>query len=285
MLERPIVSAALMCLMVYSGHCEPGRYTTITITNQTPDVPIALFIEVTGKPLAPFKQRPGENVWEYRFPLKDSGWFNEADIKIIWKNAYVKGDASKKDFEQRISLRLRYDFPSDYDVPIYFSNDRSQAEMDRLEHLKDIHDQFEVFFRGGQIANFYAETTGRQHKFTQRAAKFFFWGAIRLAEYPDYFVIMSDEAEQMAQEAFGSTDFANRANLARSFSWEDARYVDSLVGQGKCEAARILLDALRGLAQDERGAKAFAIRHAKNPKILDEKEMIVAKCSPRTGPG
>src|SRR5262245_48383961 len=126
MLARPIASAALMCLMVYSGHCEPGRYTTITITNRTPDVPIASFIEVTGKPLAPFEQRPGQNVWEYRFPLKDSGWFNEADIKIIWKNAYVKGDGSKKDFEQRIALRLRYDFPSDYDVPIYFSNDRSQ---------------------------------------------------------------------------------------------------------------------------------------------------------------
>lgn len=280
-----IVSVIVTCFVSNAALCQTSRYTTITLTNQTPDVPMAAVIEVTGKPPAAFQQRPGKNVWEYKFPLKDSGWFNEADIKIIWKSAYLKSDGSKKDFEQRIALRLRYDFPADFDVPIYFSNDRSQAEMDRLEHLRDINDQFQVFFRGGQIASFYAETSGRQHKFTQRAAKFLFWAAIRLAEYPDYFVIMSADAEQIAQEAFGSADFANRANLARSFSWEDARYVDGLVGQGKCEAARILLDALRGLAQDENGARAFAVRHGKNPKILDEKEIIVGRCSPRAGPG
>jgi hypothetical protein len=273
-----VLSTTLLCLIANSAPCETNRYSTVTITNQTPDIPMAAVIEIYGKPPEAFKQRQGTNVWAYNFPLKDNSWFNEADIKITWKNAYLNSDGSKKDFEQRIALRLRYDFPSDFDVPVYFSNDRTQTEMDRLEHKNDIHDQFEVFFRGGQIANFYAETNGRTHGFTKRAALISFWAEIKLAENPNYFVIMSNDTEQMTKEALGGSDWVSkRANKARSFYWEDARFVDGLVSKRKCDAARILLDTLRELSLDKTEAKRFAMR-IDDPKLLDEKEIIVAKC-------
>jgi hypothetical protein len=163
-----------------------------------------------------------------------------------------------------------------------FSNDRSQREMDRLEHLSDIHDQFERFFRGGQVASFYAETTGRQSIFTQRAAKFFFWAAVQLAEEKPYIVIMSNAAEQMAKEAFEDEFWEDRAYKANSFRWEDASYVDGLVKGGKCGEARMVMDSLRELAGDEKWAKAFTIRQRTNPDVLNQKEIILSKCGKAT---
>jgi hypothetical protein len=119
MMQRTIASAILICCITYSAYSQASRYVTITITNQTPEVSMAAVIEVTGKSSATFVKRPGENIWEYKFPLSDK-WFSEADIKITWQKAYLNPDGSKKDFSQRVALLLRYNFPSSFDVPVYF---------------------------------------------------------------------------------------------------------------------------------------------------------------------
>jgi hypothetical protein len=269
-----LLGIALSCLLFTSASAD-DRFVSITIENQTPTFQVAPSIEVFGAPAHAFAE-VSPNSFSYRFKVSDSDWFNTANIKLLWKGAFETKDRTKIDFEQRIILRLRRNFPDDFSFPIYFSNDRSQTEMSKLEHESNISQQFKVYFRGWQIAEFFRDANGPQHPLTKRSAKIFFGGAVRLAEEPKYFVIMSDEAEQFATEA--SLNVSARANLARSVYWEDTPIIDSLVAQGQCDIARSLLRALRRLKDSE--PDRFAARYPGNPAILDEKERIISsRCS------
>ena len=272
------ICATVFCLFSHRAS-SAERFVTISIENRTPSIEVDPSIEIFGAAPDSFTKKPPRS-FEYKFKISDNEWFNTVNVKILWKAAYEQQkDKPKIDFEQRILLRLRHDFPPKFEFPIYFSNDRSQAEMWRLEHASDINQQFEVYFRGWQIANFYRDTTNPQHPLTKRAAKIFFGGAVKLAEQPDYFVMMSDDAEQMITEAVpGAKEYPDRANLTRSVYWEDARRIDQLVAQGKCDVARILLEALRNRKDAE--ASRFAARYPQNPTVLDEKAKIIeARCA------
>jgi hypothetical protein len=257
------------------------RVVTITIENQSPSFDVLPTIEAFGRPPIQFAKSAQPNTFEYKLTVSENDWFNPVDIKLLWKNAYDKYNGSARiDFDQRILLRIRRDFPDNFSVPVYFSNNRSQPEMLRLENMQDANQQFEVFFRGHQIASYYRDTLGPEHPYTKRAAKFFFFAAVKLAEIKDYFVIMSDTAERFATDAFGNQsgfNYSERANLARSFYWVDLRRIDNYVAKGDCSTARLILTTLQILKSDE--PKAFDAQYGKSPTVLEEKgKLIDTKC-------
>lgn len=273
-----LVTMATLCYGPSQTAFAEARTVTISIQNQTPEFTAAPSIEVFGSSSKPFTTS-APNIYEYKFPVSDSEWFDTVDIKVLWKNAYLNNDGSYKDFDQRVLLRIRRDFPSDFTFPIYFSNDRSQDEMSRLEHERDENEQFEVFFRGQQIATYYRDTFGPQHAFTKRAAKIFFYGAVKLAETPAYFVQMSDDAEQFIVDAFGgSSSYTARAELARSEYWNDLKQVDTYVAKGDCATARMILATFQTFKDED--PKAFAAQYGKEPTVLDDKAIIInSKCA------
>jgi hypothetical protein len=276
---RVLVVCVLTLLHGTAGWCGEPRSVTIAIDNQTPDVDVSPSIETFGAPSQLFSKSPSGS-YEYRFKVSESEWFNNVDIKIAWKNAYLNNDGTKSDFAQRVSLRLRRDFPDRFVFPVYFANKRSQAELTRLEHEKDIDQQFEVFFRASQIANYYRDTLGAKHALTKRAVKLLFLAAVALAEQKNYFVIMNSDAEQMASESFGDT-YANRANLARSVYWSDLKQIDAYAAKGDCARARLLLNAFEALKSSN--PAEFSAQYAGNPNVLEAKALIIAKvrCLPR----
>jgi hypothetical protein len=254
------------------------RFTTITIINQSADFEVSPSIEIFGQPAAAFVEAPRNN-FSFKFKLSDDEWFNIADIDLVWKNAYLNNDGSKSDFPQRIRLRFRYPFPSNFSFPIYFSNKRSQAEMLRLEHQLDDNQQWENYLRGWQIADYYRKTDDPKYPLSQRASWIFFNAADQLAEKKDYYVVMSQDAIAFEQEAFKDTkNVSNAINTAKSAYWEDLPWVDKLI-PGNCAVARILLADLE--KSKTREADLFAIRYPGDPGALDEKLALVnAKCPP-----
>ena len=254
------------------------RLVTITIENKTPSYEVEPVIEVFGLPPRAFKKND-QNKFEYNFPVSETDWFNLVNITLRWKGAYLKIDGTKSDFEQFIALRIRRDFPDLFSFPVYFSNDRTLAEMDRLKAIRSINGQFEVYFRGGQIAAFYRDTMGPTHKFSKRAAKIFFLAAIALAEQPRYYVVMSDDAEQSIKNAFPDTSsYSDRANVARSVYWFDLKNVDTYIANGKCSYARLLLDALEDLKASN--PEAFKARYDNAGVMKEKRDMIEAHCRP-----
>lgn len=253
--------------------------STITIENRTPDFELIPSIEVFGSaPKTFLTVSPG--VFRHDFQVSEDDWFNKVNIKLLWRQALLTGTEAKVDFEQRLSLRIRNDFPERFSINAYFSNDRSQREMLRLERNGDVNQQFEKYFRGHQIATFYRDTVGADHPLTQRAVNIFFTAAVNLAKEPSYFVIMSDEAEQMAQDTFGagSQSYGRRATEARSVYWFDLSRIDKYVSKGDCRRANLMLQAFKTLESDD--PTAFKARYGSNSKVLAEKSKIVeAKCS------
>jgi hypothetical protein len=222
------------------------RYSIITVKNETPNFKLVPTIEIFGSGTYTFSENRESGAFEYRFKLSETGWFNKADIKLLWKDAYINNDGSKTDFPQRVELRLRYSFPPSFPIRAYFNNDRSQSEMFRLEHLSDDNDQWDKFFRGWQIAAYYRATNGLQHPLSQRATTIFFDAADRLAaNIEDYIVVMSPDAITFASEAFKMTPgLAKRINNAKSVYWEDLPRLYDLANNN-CTAARILERDLR----------------------------------------
>lgn len=273
------VILALSLLLPGSVFAEEARLVTISIENRTPSFEAVPSIEVFGAPAELFTKMP-DSKFEYKFKIAEDKWFNIIDIRIVWKDAYLKNDSSKVDWEQTIRLRIRRDFPDKFSFPIYFSNNRSSAELSRLDQQGISTQQFEVFFRSWQIASYYRETAGPQHQFTKTAVRLFFHSAARLAEQPDYFVVMSDDAERMALEAFGTgsgTGIAERANSARSVYWLDLKQIDKYVAKGDCTTARLLMAAFQALKAED--AAAFNAAYGGAPTVLDEKaKIIAAKC-------
>jgi hypothetical protein len=267
---------ALYCAGLYPAHSEEPRFVTIVIKNETPIFEARPSIEAFGGRLESFS-KTSQSAFEYKFKVSDSDWFNPVNIKVLWKDAFEKQDGTRTDLEQRIRLRIRRDFPDTFEFSIYFANNRSDPEMARLEGKKNVNDQWEVFFRASQIASYYREVFGKQNKYSKRAAKLFFGAAVMLADEPNYFVIMSDDADQFVQEAFdGSTSYADRANLARSVYWLDLKLVDKYVDKD-CKTAKLLLEVFRKLREDE--PAAFNARYEKFPSVLGEKaKLIAAKC-------
>jgi hypothetical protein len=281
---RAVILPLLICTALSSAACaDDPRTVTITIQNRTPSFVASPSIEVFGSEPQPFAVT-GPGTYQYKFPVSESDWFNIVDIKIVWANAYTNNDSTRSDFEQRVLLRIRREFPSNFSFPIYFSNDRSQKEMSRLEQEKDANQQFEVFFRGWQISNYYRDTFGPQHAFTKRAAKIFFYGAVQLAETPAYFVKMSDEAEQFMTDAFGgSSSFSDRANVARAVYWSDLKQIDVYVGKGDCATAKMILAAFETLKSED--PNSFSAQYGNDPDVLGEKAILInSKCQATLGP-
>ncbi len=270
-----LMLAVVVCTNGSAAYSDEPRTVTITIRNETPKVEVAPSIEVFGSTPKPFTPTaPG--TYQYQFPVSENEWFNTVDIKINWTNSYLNNDATTSDFEQRILLRIRRDFPANFSFPIYFSNDRSQAEMSRLEHEHDDNQQFEVFFRGWQIANYYRDTFGAQHPFTKRAAKSFFYGAVQLAEIPAYFVKMSDDAERFTTEVFGgSSIFSDRANVARAVYWSDLKQIDVYVAKGDCATARMILATFQTFKSED--PAGFNAQYGKEPNVLSEKAILISR--------
>jgi hypothetical protein len=269
-------AAALACGFAVSA--DPDKVIRITVENKTPAYQLQPFIEAVGVQSEAFAN-PSPNKFEYVLRVSDKDWFHPLAIVVVWKDAYATPDSKKSDLEQRIELRLRRRFPPNYYFPVYFSNDRSQDEMTRLEYARQVTQQFEVYFRSHQIATFYRGTLGPTHALTKRAAKLFFWSAIQLAETPEYFVNVSYEAEKFMTDAFGAKEFSERATTARSMYWHDLRQVDAFVANGECQDALLIMQALQQ-RKDESPAE-YAERFAANPSTFDEKvRKVAAKCQP-----
>jgi hypothetical protein len=271
----PILSL-FIGLIAVSPTFGDDRFTTISIINQTPEFQVAPSIEIFGQPAAPFVEQSTNN-FSFRFKLADDEWFDIADIKLHWKDAYQNNDGTKSSFDQRIQLRLRYPFPPNFTFNIYFSNKRSQVEMSRLEHQIDDNQQWENYFRGWQIADYYRKTNDPQYPLAQRASWIFFNAADQLAEKKDYFVVMSPDAIAFEQEAFKDTkNVLPRINTAKSAYWEDLPWVDKLL-PANCSVARILLTDLQ--AQKIKEPDLFTMRYPSAPNVLNEKMTIVnSKC-------
>lgn len=282
MLRFSSIVAAFASILIGIGHQlaygQSARTATITITNESKQhADVDLTFEAFGNSPQPFTPVPNSNKYELKIPLSAQNWFDTIDIKILWKSAYVSNGNSGADFEQRLVLRLRRDFPDDFSFPVFFSNDRTQKEMGRLENLTDINRQWEVFFRTWQIADYYRNTLGEQSSPAKRVAKDFFWSAVKLAENPRYFVAMSDEAEKFASESVGgSAEFALRANVARSMYWYDVSEIDRLVRSKQCSFADSVLQEFRDLKSQQ--PDLFRLRYASTPNILDAKAQIVQGC-------
>lgn len=257
-----------------------ARTVTITIMNQTPTVTVVPSIQTLALGSAPVLfTNTTPNTYEYKFPIANDQWFDDVDIDLLWKNAYRNNDATTKDFDERVILRIRRDFPASFSFPIYFSNDRSQDEMSRLEHERDPTQQFEVALRGEQIATYYRDTFSPQHPFAKRAAKIFFYGAIKLAETEPYDVEMNDTAEPFIIAAFGgSSSYSDRAEVAKSKYWNDLSQIDSYAAKGDCSTANLILAAFQAKKEDD--PEAFAVQYGKEPNVLDEKAAIInSKCN------
>jgi hypothetical protein len=259
--------------------CEDVRTVTITVENRTPAFDVVPSIEVFGSPPKPF-DKAAQNTYVYKFEVPDSDWFKKVDIHLLWKNDFLTANDKKDDFNQRISLRIRRDFPTNFTFPVFFSNSRSRLEMDRLEALTNINDQFEVFFRSWQILSYYRSVLGGAHALSRRAAKILFYSAIRLAEEPDYFVIMSDVAEKhMVESVMDGAIYSERASQARSVYWFDLKLIDGYVKKGDCGTAQLLLAAFQSLKTED--PVAFKLRFKGDSGVLDQKGIIVAKCAGR----
>jgi hypothetical protein len=252
------------------------RVVKITIENKTPQFQVVPTIEVYGKPPSQFLG-VADNRFEVTFPVETNDWYAVANIKITWKHPQSV-DGISDDFDQRISLRLRRSFPDSYYFPIYYSNDRSKQEMDRLEDMGDIGDQFEVYFRGMQIARYYKANAGPKHPLTRRAAKVAFFAAVKLAEQPKYYVVMSDDAERIASDSQDDAMiYSKRAEEARSVYWFDLAELENYINNNKCEFAQSMIRAL----QDKRGSEPnlYARRYQANPLYLDAKiNYVQTKC-------
>ena len=149
--------------------------------------------------------------------------------------------------------------------------------MFRLENEKDPPDQFEVFFRGWQIAAYYRKVMGLSHPLTRRASQMFFLASTILAQQPRYYVEMSDEAQQFVDDAFGHDRFAALAIVARSAYWNDLSQVDKLAADGDCDTARNLMQEFRQRAS--LSPEEFNAQFARAPTILDLKdELVRQKC-------
>jgi hypothetical protein len=275
-----IVAIVALCSAFATASSADGtRVITITIENHTPSFEVVPIVEAFGRPPIEFNKSAQQNRFEYKLTVSENDWFIPVDIKLLWKNSYDKYDGSAKtDFEQRIVLRMRRDFPGDFLVPVFFSNNRSQSEMLRLENMQDPNQQFEVFFRGHQIASYFSDTLGPQHKYTKRAARFLFFAAVELAETKDYFVFMSDIAKRIATDAFGDQsgfNYSERANLARSFYWADLKRIDGYVAKGDCSTARLILTTLQILQAED--PRAFDAQYGKSPSVLEEKGKLIDK--------
>lgn len=252
---------------------ERERVCTISITNETPNFKVIPTIEIFGKTAKPFVEKSPGN-FEYKFKLLEEGWFNPADIKLVWKDADQKNDGTKSDFTQRVVLRLRNTFPPDFTVRVFFSNDRSQKEMSRLEHQKDDNDQWENFFRGWQIAAYYRETLAAEHPLCRRASWIFFNAADQLAERKDYIVEMSEDAIAFEKEAFKNKDVSGVINRAKSAYWEDLERIHKEID---CTTARMLLTDLKNAKRKE--PDLFKLRYPDVPnKLEDAEEYVESKC-------
>jgi hypothetical protein len=255
------------------------RVLTITIENLTPSFDVVPTIEgAVGDPPIQFVKSAQPNSFEHKLTVSENDWFNEVNIRLLWKNAYDKNllGQPKTDFDQRIRLRIRRDFPESFYVPVYFSNDRSKPEMLRLENMQDATQQFEVVFRGHQIASYYRDTFAPQNPFAQRAANLFFFAAVKLAETKDYVVVMSDAAEKFAKDSFGNQsaiNYSDTANRARSWYWADLKRIDGYAARGDCSTARLILTTLQILKAED--PKAFDAQYSKSPTMLEEKGKII----------
>jgi hypothetical protein len=253
---------------------------TISVQNHNPEFKLVPTVVLPSGDLGVFKDA-GSNLFSYSFKLLESDWFNVADVSLTWKDAYLNPDNSHSDFPQRAELRLRYDFPKDYTIQAYFSNNRTEKEIDRLDAITDQLQQWEPFFRGWQIADFYSKSNPLQ-RLAKRSATRFLFAADVLAERqtppPTYIVIMSDDAIRIGQNSKVITPaLQKRIDAAKSAFWEDLPHIDKLVQRGQCTVAQSFLMFLQDEKRDH--PDLYALRNPAAPDLLDQKKMILnSKC-------
>jgi hypothetical protein len=275
----PLFPLLVACLVCGSASGQ-DKFVTINIENQSPEFKLEPTVVLPSGEFGVF-QDAGSNKYSYSFKLLESDWFNTADINITWKNAYLNADFSQFDFVQRAELRLRYDFPKDYTMPVFFSNDRTEKEIDRLDAITDKLQQWQPFFRAWQIADFYSKTSPL-HRLARRSATRFLFAADVLAERdmppPQFIVIMSEDAVRFAQNSKVITPaLQKRIDTANSAFWEDLPSLDKIAQRGDCAIARSLLAFLQREKRDR--PELFRLRYPKEPDALEQKKSIVdAKC-------
>jgi hypothetical protein len=196
--------------------------------------------------------------FEYDLKLSDREWFYRVPITIIWLDAYVSHGKPLREYRQRIVLRMRRDIPAPplYKFKMYFSNDRSDEEMRRLEKNIDTSDGdllSELYLRGQQIAEFYSDAPGAGPALKRRAAQLWYEGAIQLAELPRYFVEVSEDAVRLARQTkVDPAGIDKRVVDAQSMYWEDLELVEKMIDDGNCDGATVMLAALRDRKNKEK---------------------------------
>jgi len=276
MIRCLFLAIAVYCCFGNKAFCDDTRLVTITINNGTPEFELLPSIEVFGQAPEPFIKSDSDT-FEYKFRVSDKDWFNPVDIKLVWKGDYQRSDGSKGNLNQRISLRIRRDFPDSFSFPVFFSNSRTQSEMARLEGMKNPNDQFEVFFRSWQIAEYFRGTLANTHPLAKRASKLFFFSSVSLAKIPDYVVVVSEYANQFVDDAFNNDPkYTDLYNDLESVYWFDLPKIDGYVKNGNCNTAQMVLNDLERKKDSE--PLAFKLRYGDGSKVLDEKNGLVAKC-------
>lgn len=258
------------------------RFVTINVQNHNPEFKLVptVVLPSTGD-IGVFKEEAGSNLFSYDFKLLQSEWFDVADIILTWNGAYLNPDNSQSNFTQRVELRLRYDFPRAYTVHAYFSNNRTEKEINRLDAITDPLQQWEPFFRSWQIADFYSKSNPLLRLAKRSAARFLFAADVlaeRESPPPPYIVVMSEDAILFAQQSNVITPvLQSRIDTARSAFWEDLPHVDTLVQRGNCAVAKSFLSFLQN--EKLQHPELYALRNPGASDLLDQKKtMVNSKC-------
>jgi hypothetical protein len=278
---RSAIGGLVLCVVACAATAGDRTVTLILENKSNFEVSITIPPAPNEQPKTFPVSQSSPKRFEYQHNLPDGRWFNRVPITITWNNANLRNNVALASWDQQIVLRMRRDFPKEFYLPIFFSNDRTQSEMDRLERHIDSNNYVklaELFLRGGQIADFYWTTVGPQNSYTRRATWLSFLGSVQLAEFRDYFIEVSDEITSMAEKAHENIPskkefILDRAQKARSVYFEDVNWIGRLIDEKDCKGARVLLDSLRQMK--EREGKFFELRFPKAPNLLEEKEQLV----------
>lgn len=107
-----------------------------------------------------------QNVVESKIDLSND-WFTDLNIKIVGKIRNGEGELG-----HWVQLRFTRDFEGEsYTIPVYFGNDASTDEMERLEKLTNPYDLWEPYLRMFQIAHHYQGKRGMKDILKGRQTK------------------------------------------------------------------------------------------------------------------
>src|SRR5947209_3591213 len=103
-----MLALLIIALLMPSFASAENKSFSITLENLTPAFDASVFVEVVMSGPRPFEKK-NQNTFSYSFSLPEHAWSDTLEIKIIWRDAYLKNDRTKADFFQRIVLRIRRD--------------------------------------------------------------------------------------------------------------------------------------------------------------------------------